>query len=52
MGVGVKCQGNVWGWVKVPWGMEGNARGTYWSECKVQGECRGMPGKRTVVGAK
>ena len=37
---------------KVPWGMEGNARGTYWSGCKVPGECRGMPGKRTVVGAK
>ena len=32
--------------------MQRNARGTYERGCKLPGECRGMPGERTVVGAK
>ena len=32
--------------------MQGNARGTYGSGCKVPGDYRGMPGERTRVEAK
>ena len=35
-------------------GIQGNAKGTYGSECKVQGnavECRGIPGEHMEVGA-
>ena len=32
--------------------MQGNARVTYGSGCKLPGECRGLPGERMVVGAK
>ena len=32
-------------------GMQGNATGTYDSGCYVPGECRGMQGERTIVGA-
>ena len=32
--------------------MQRNARGTYERDCKLPGECRAMPGERTVVGAK
>ena len=30
-------------------GMQGNARGTYGSGCKVLGDCMGMPGEREYV---
>ena len=33
-------------------GMQGNARGTYGSGCKVLGKYRGIPGERTGVVAK
>ena len=33
-------------------GMQGNARGSYGNGCNVTGECRGMPGEHTKVGAK
>ena len=32
--------------------MQGNARGTYGSGCKVPGDYRGMPGELMGVGAK
>ena len=32
--------------------MHRNARGMYKRGCKLPGECRGMAGERTVVGAK
>ena len=32
--------------------MHRNARGRYKRGCKLPGECRGMAGERTVVGAK
>ena len=32
--------------------MQRNARGTYERDCKLPGECREMPGERTVVGTK
>ena len=35
-----ECQGNVWEWVQSARGMQGNARGTYRSGCKIPGECR------------
>ena len=54
-----ECQGNVRVEAKC-WetqgnagecrGIQGNARGTYGSGCKVPGECWGMPGERTGVG--
>ena len=62
--MGVKCQGNT----RECRRMQGNARGTYGSGCKVPGECRGMcvgakypgnagecrgmPGERKLVGGK
>ena len=39
-----ECQGNVRERVQIARGMQGNARGTYRSGCKVTGECRGMQG--------
>ena len=33
-------------------GMQGNARGTYGSGCKVPGDYRGMKGELMAVGAK
>ena len=48
-------QGNAWEWVQSARGMQGmqeNARGTYGSECKVPGECRGMTRESTGVGVK
>ena len=62
MGVGVNCQGNAVNagecqrneWERVYSakvqgeyrGMQGKARGTHGSGCKVPGECRGMPRER------
>ena len=43
-----ECQGNIRERMQIARGMQGNARGTYGSGCKVQGdagECRGMQGK-------
>ena len=51
-----KCQGNVWEWVQSArgmLGMQGDAKGTYGSGCKLPGECsecRGMPRERMGVG--
>ena len=51
-----KCQGNVWEWVQSArgmLGMQGDAKETYGSGCKLPGECRecrGMLGKRMGVG--
>ena len=48
------CQGNVQEWVQSARGIQGNARGTYWSSGYKgpgnAGECRGMPGERMGVG--
>ena len=35
-----ECQRNVLYWVQSARGMQGNAKETYGSECKVPGECR------------
>ena len=37
-----ECQGNVRERLQIARGMQGNARGTYGSGCKVPGECGGM----------
>ena len=56
--VGAKCQVNAgecrgtYGCVQSARGMQGNARGKYWSVCKVPGECRGMPEECMGVCAK
>ena len=66
MGVGAKCQGNAGECKGMPGermavgaNSQGNARerkknarGTYGSECKVPGECRGMTRESTGVGVK
>ena len=67
MGVGANCQGNagertvvgaVPGNAEECRGIQGNARETYGSECKLLGECRecwgcrGMPGIRMEVGVE
>ena len=46
--------GNVLDWVQIARGMQGNegeCQGNIW-ECKVLGECRGMPGERIGWRAK
>ena len=50
-----KCQWNIWELVQSArgmLGMQGNARDTYGSGCRVPEECRGLLGKCKGVGVK